>query len=762
MAKVDPLQESFIGGEFSPDLFGLISNPRYKSGLALSRNWISTLQGPLVRRTGTKYAGEAKFADKEAIFVPFEFSTTQSYILEFGDQYVRFWTNHGRVTLIAENITAITNANPCVVTYDSGDTYANGDYVVLSGIVGPIGGYLNGRAFKVAGVNTVANTFQLQYQDGTPVDSTAMGAYTSGGTVAEILEVATNYTEADLDGLRWVQSADVLYLVHPNYFPRALTRLGATSWTYAQIAFIDLPYLSLDSSGTTLTPSGTSGAVTITASAATFSSDDVGRQIRIKNGATWGNGVIDSYTSPTQVGATVLAARAFASTSATVQWRLGVWSDTSGYPSTVCFYEDRLCFGGMELYPLRVDGSRTGDYLNFAPSDLDGTITDSHAVAFNLNSGKLDKLRWLVSDEQALAAGSYSGESAIRGGGTDSPITPTSISVKSTLSRGSSDVAPIKIGKSILHVQRGGKVLRELIYRFETGYNSIDISEIGKHLFQSGIKRIEYQQLPYSVLWVLTEDGELRGITYDRVLDEFRIACHRHDLGGVGDADGNPPIIKSFGVIPLPDGTSDELWLLVERYIDGETVRYLEYLTQPFSEDASIEDAYFLDGGLTYDGAAATTITGLSHLEGETVSILADGLVQASKVVTAGAITLDTAASVVHVGYNFQSDAKLLPFQAGSAKGTALAKKRRTQEIGLYLYRTLGLKYGYDFDELDECNFRTSEMVANEQADLFSGILHEKVSSDYNDLNQLCLRIEDPLPGTILAVAPQMELQDNA
>lgn len=193
--------------------------------------------GGVANRPGTEFVGEVKDSTKTVRLIPFVFNSSQTYVLEFGNLYLRVIRDGAQVTETAQNITAISNANPCVVTYAGADNYANGDEVYISGITGAIGTYLNGRNFKVANLNAGANTFSLTYMNGTAVNSTGFGAYSSGGTVAEVYTITTPYVEADLSTLSFAQSADVVTITHPNYAPRELTRSGHASWTLSTISF---------------------------------------------------------------------------------------------------------------------------------------------------------------------------------------------------------------------------------------------------------------------------------------------------------------------------------------------------------------------------------------------------------------------------------------------------------------------------------------------------------------------------------------------
>jgi len=227
------LLRSFAGGEITPELFGRLDLVKYQTGLAACRNFIVLPHGPVANRTGFQYINEVKYSAKATRLIPFSFNTQQTYVLEFGDQYIRFHTNGGTLLETGKNITAITQANPGVVTSNA-HGFSNGDWVYLSSIGGMT--QLNGRFVKVAGVT--ANTFQLNDLAGANINTTSYGAYTSGGTAARVYEVTTPYLEADLFDLHYVQSADVMTIVHPSYAVRELSRLAAVSWTLSTVSFV--------------------------------------------------------------------------------------------------------------------------------------------------------------------------------------------------------------------------------------------------------------------------------------------------------------------------------------------------------------------------------------------------------------------------------------------------------------------------------------------------------------------------------------------
>jgi hypothetical protein len=526
---------------------------------------------------------ETKTSTKASRLVNFEFSTTQAYVLEFGDLYVRFFTNNGR----------------------------------------------------------------LESPPGTPV------------------EVVTPYTEAQLPSIKWAQSADVLYLVHPSREPRKLVRNSATSWTLSVIDFIDGPYFPENITATTVTPSATTGSITLTASAALWTSNHVNALWRITHGGTTGYVQITAFTSTTSVTATVK--KTLGGITAVTTWREGLWSTERGFPRAVTFFEDRLYFGGSNGAPQRFDGSTIGTYEDFTP----GTADDD-AVSFSVTSGKVNAIQWLLGARDLLIG--TAGEEFSAKGAPGKTITPVSISVESETDRGSGIVTPVRSGNSVLFVQRAGKKLRELIFNFDVdGYISLDASLLAEHLTKTNpLTELAYQQEPNSIVWAIRADGVLLGLVYDKAQDVT--GWSRHSTEG---------LFESVAVIPHPDGDRNQLWTIANRTIGGATKRYVEFFDDV---DGSFYPSLGVDSGLTYSGVAVTTLSGLSHLEGKTVAVMGNGFAYPNKVVSGGQITgLDPAVTTAEVGLAFTSILETL-----SPATPTIGLKKHRANITVSLHETLG------------------------------------------------------------------------
>lgn len=690
MPTFTPIFSSLNAGEFSPLLGGRVDYQKYPKGLKLCENFIPLVQGPLTRRPGTYHVAEVKNSANRTALVRFEFSTTQAYIIEFGDQYMRFYRDEGRI-----------ETSP-------------------------------GVAYEVATPYTLANLFD------------ANGALR----------------------LKFAQSADVLYVAHPAYAPRKITRTGHTSWSISTISFLDGPYLPTNTTATTFTLSGTSGAgLTLTASAVTginndtgFQTTDVGRRIRIKHGNLWGNATITARASTTSI--TVTANRAFGATTATADWRLGVWSDTTGYPAAVSFYGDRLFWGGVTSYPQRIDGSVVGDYENMEPtsfatgSTTDNTvIADDDALALTLNANDVNVIKAIGEDEQGLIVFTVGGEWIVRPSNQNEALTPTNVRATRSTAWGCSEPQPVRVGKPHIFAQRSGRKIRELAYVFaDDGFKSPDLTIASEHITRGGVIAIAYQAQPQTIVWFVRADGVLVGMTYDR--EQEAIAWHKHTLGG--SFGSGSAVVESIAVIPNPTGTADQLWLIVKRTINGVTRRYVEYLTPIWDESIAQADAHFVDSGLKYSGAATATFSGLTHLEGQTVQILADGAVRPNATVASGSITLSRGTAekaVIGLGYNSNMWTERLEAQIGS--GTIQGRKKRLTEVTVRFWQTLGGQIGPDASTLDTIIYRNAGDPMDSAPPLFDGDTDVTWNGGYETEGRIYIRQNQPYPMTILAIVPE-------
>lgn len=854
MAKASPIQGNFGGGEMSPLTFGRVDLDRYKDGLEVCQNMIPTIQGGAVRRSGTYYVAATKTAAKEARIVRFEYGVTQAYILEFGDLYVRFYKDNGRIETtpgVAYEVVSVypeaelfnlkfnQSADVLYITHPSyapRKLYRNADadwtFEVIDFLDGP---YLNTRDFGLRPI--VGTGIRTAFKDGTAAAQLTPGATTGSTTLT--IGSAGNVTGAVNNGsglIRITTSTSSIFGTGARVYVSGVT--GTTeangTWTVTRISATQY-----DLQGSAFVNAFV-GAGTI--KAGLFEADDVGRKIRVRHAGNWGWADVTALNNSSQVQINIRSD--FTASTATSLWKLGTWY-IDNYPSSSTFHEDRLCFAGAPDSPQRLDASASQDYENFLPTNLDNTTSNSNGFAFGLNSNDVNVIRSLTSDEKGLIALTVGGEWVIRPSNYGEALTPANVSAKRTSSYGCANIQPIQVGRSTLFIQRSGKKLREYAYFYDVdGFRATDLTVLSEHITGDGITSMAFQREPQSIAWMVRSDGALVGSTYERDLDNVKVGWHRQVLGGVSDTAGTAAIVESAASIPSVDGTSEELWLVVKRYINGAVVRQIEYMKRMFDESMEQYEGYFVDCGLTYDvpktissvstGATTTltvtshgfsnsdyvlirgangleytdddgettgvnektyqisgvtantfvltgidstdysayvsggtvrkkvlTVSGLSHLEGETVSVCVDGAAHPDVTVSGGIVTLQDYAATVHVGLKYQSDIKLLRIEAGAADGTALGKTRRINRLGLMLHRTLGLKIGTNFDSMDAIIFRSTSDQMGAAPPLFSGIKSEQIDADYDFENNVCLRQEQPLPFTLLAVMPQLHTQDR-
>lgn len=598
-------QRSFTGGELAEALWARVDTTKYQTGLRTCRNFYIMRHGGAANRPGTDFVAEVKESSKKVRLIPFQFNIEQTYVLEFGHLYIRIHRAGSPVLETAKTISGATKANPCVITSNS-HGFSNGDEVQITGLVGM--SELNNRSFKVAGVTT--NSFSLQTMNGVGLDSTNFGAYVSGGQAARSYTLASPYVEADLATLQFIQSADVLTLVHPEYAPRELSRSGHAAWALNLVIFN--PVIGIPT-GLSVTPNANAGlAGDATSYKVTAVSEATGEegQASVKT---------DMFTSgpPTPASANIVHWSAVAGAKEYNVYKaengiygfLGVsqslsFNDVGGdidssdtppifknpfdvagnFPSTVAYIQQRLMFANTKNAPEKVWGSKIGHFKNFTTSS---PIQDDDSVSFTMAGRQVNQVRHLI-DLGKLVTFTTGGEWAIDGDAAGI-IKPGEINPKQYSYNGSSTLLPIVIGGSALYVQARGSVVRDLGFDYQVdGYRGNDLTIFSAHLFD-GFQLMDwaYQQIPHSILWAVRNDGVLIGLTYVR--EHELSAWHRHDFDGAVE-----------NVCVISEGNEDVLYLCIRRTVAGETKRYIERMTQRRIDD--IRDAKFMDSSRSYDG----------------------------------------------------------------------------------------------------------------------------------------------------------------
>lgn len=666
MARSAPSFSAFTAGEISPRLEGRTNLEKYSQGLSDLTNMVVMPHGGVTRRPGTEFLGEVKSSSVKTRLIPFQFKTSDTYILEFGNQIMRVFRNDLQVlTSSAKTITAITKANPGVLTSNS-HGFSNGDEIFVDSVGGMT--EINGRNYRVA--NSSTNTFTLTDLFGNAINTTSFTTYTSGGTATEIYETATPYAEADLFDIRFVQSADTMYLVHPSYDIRTLTRSDHNNWTFATLTITGSP------------SPGLSGA--------------------------------------------------------------------NNRPSVVSFFEQRLVFGNTNNNPQTLFFSKNGDYGNFTV----GT-GDDDALIYTIASNQVNAIRYL-SATRVLTVGTSGGEYVLTST-NDGPVTPTTTLIRKYSNYGTSTIEPVQVADVTLFVQRGARKIREFKFVGDVntgGYQAPDMTILAEHVTKGGITQMAYQQEPDSVVWCIRADGTLLGLTYRR--EEEVVAWHKHVLGGAFSS--GQAVVESIATLPTDTG-EDSLFMIVKRTIDSVTKRYVEKL-KPFDFGSVSTAAHFVDSGLSYSGSATTTLTGLYHLRGQTLNILANGSSHPTATVSNGGVTLNSAATTAAVGFSFTSSMQTLRVEAGSVDGTSQGKPKRIHGITLRLFETVGIEVGNSATDVDRIPFRDSSMAMDAAVPLFTGDKDIEFRGGFDDNDRIYIQQSQALPMTILAFYPRLNTFD--
>lgn len=438
-------------------------------------------------------------------------------------------------------------------------------------------------------------------------------------------------------------------------------------------------------------------------------------------------------------------------------WRLGAWSETTGYPGVVAFHEQRIVWARTPEETQTLWFSKIDDYPNHAPSDVDSTVTDESAMTYTIASGRIDSINWLSSG-QVLLIGTESSEFQARAASSiQEPITPTNISITPQSGYGSKQYAlPIQVGAAVIFVQKAGRKIREMTYSFEIDKHvSRDISVISEHIprrLNSSIKQVTYQQEPHQTYWMIHEDGQCSIMTYEK--DQDVIAWARMIFGG--NFGGANPVIES--ITSLPGDKQDYVYVIIKRTINGGTVRYIEKITEDFFPEGSVDegDQWFLDGAIKQVTAGLTqTITGLNHLEGESVyTVSSNGSAWSytgPDTVAGGQITVSTVGTQHITGLLYSSTTKPMPFEAGGLVGTGQGKIKRFNRLDLRIWKGLEYEHGSDL----------SAMTARLLGTVASGgpllSLDDSVllQQGYDRQAQFYLRVVKPFAFTLLAIMPE-------
>jgi len=819
MSRANPIQTSFNSGEMSPELSGRVDLEKYASGCQSMENFYPLIQGPARKRSGFRYVNRVKNSlEQYTLLHKFVFDRANSYILEFGDKYIRFHTNSGTVVETGLAITGITKATTAVVTI-AGHGYSTGQIVFISNVSGML--EVNGRYFNVGA--TTANTFELRdIHTQLPINSTGYGTYTSLGTAKRVYEIATPYLFSQLhqsDGssaFDFTQSGDVIYVTYKpgsTHAPYKLTRISDTNWTFTEFLPTSGPFEDTDPDNTiTVYSSARTGSVTLNASASVWVVSDIGRVFYIEqkavedikpwetNKAVTANDIvrsdgknyraINSATTGTARPIHVEGARYDGVTG--VQWE---YRDAGFGIAKITAFTSSTQVTATVIKPIPDGAIGAGNATTrWAESEWWGSNYPTHVTFFRerlVFARSKDQKLWfsVAGDFENFAVRDESGEATID--------MSARIEISSDKNNKIRWLAPAD--KLIVGTESGEFVIGEVTTQDvfgagnikaspQTFYGSKDIApaRIGDTIFfiqgsgrkvrelaysidRDGLASVDITRLsPRSVpqassVIKLAYQQEPNSIVWalrsDGVLLGFTYNREEDVFGWHRIAtDG---FIEDVEVIPTDAGV-DSVWILVRRKHGAELSQeqyYLEKMEVEWDSTIDQDEAFFVDSGLTYSGQPADVISNLHNMENRTVAILADGAVHPDRLVTDGKVTLDDEYSVVSIGLPYTATLKTNRIEAGGTIGTAQGRIKRISKVIVRLLDTLGLKLGPSTSKLETVSFRKASDPMDAPPPPFTGDKDINWRGGYETEGSIMIVSDQPLPATIVALMPELETQ---
>ena len=748
MADASFYQPHMQGGEISPFFQGRLDDQLYKMSLNVCRNSMPLEEGGWARRSGTRFCAPT-WQGLPAVLRTFHFNVTNPYTIELTDGLARIFNGPSLVLDSRHNVTAVSSADPAQITTNEVHGWNTGDEIIFFRNAADSNftpGLLLNRWFQIIVIDTLNFTI-FDAVTGVPFDGSTV---TLGGTnlgVGRVLHLASPYsakgTAKGIDQTKLVQGPNFAVLLHPNVPPQIIATQTAPSATsqgtfaFQKLQLSDGPYLDPPTDGSQVTPSGTTGSITVTATlnifnpASTYNlgdvvnynglgytslagsntgnepdnssswwqlnvsntgatqggffATDVGRSMRFfseppayasgtayttgqtvkwqgaywvavvnttgaqpdispvqwqvsPGAAVWSWGIITGFTDNQHVTLSILGG-ALINTNAMV-FRLGVYSDTTGWPSCGTYTDGRLWLGGV--LPNRIDSSYSNQPFNMQPTLVDGTVTDANGIAATFQSSTNNSIYWLSEENQGVVIGTKGGEFVAQASNLNQGLTPSTIMVRQTTKFGAENIPPARAPLALCFVQRHGRKLIEYISDVYTSkFSGSNLAKKTAHLTASGIAEIAYQQEVVPTMWCRMNDGSLKGILYKRESPfgtqpaEF-VGWHRHDHG-------QGRTYESLQPSPSMDGGATDTIMVVTS--DG-TTRWVEMLANQFEVGDDISQGFFLDGGGAATageivGGNSLKLAGFYYIAGKTIDLQIAGLDMGQGTVAAdGTITV--------------------------------------------------------------------------------------------------------------------------
>lgn len=757
---------AFNGGEVAPAMFARIDDAKYQTGLAKCKNFLIEPQGPLVNRPGFEYVRETKYANKKAVLIPFSFSDTQTMVLEFGEQYIRFHTNGA--TLLKDDGSVYEIASPYLE-----DDLHDLHYVQSSDILTIVHpshaprelrrySALDWRLVEISFGSTLTAPKNLKAEQTINDDVTNKTDYKREYAVTSLLEDGSQesvrsetvsvecnpYGDGAFNTVSWdAVTGAGLYRVYRNQ-GGIWAYIGQTSDTKIVDENIDpdasiTPPLYDDAfvqaSGIASVSIGNAGA---------GYADGVKHEVRAQDSTGTGfeayalstNGKITQvvirnpgtgYSEP------ILSVNSKSTSKATLTAEVGSIGD---YPGAVSYFEQRRWFGGTLNRPNHLWATKSGTESVMAYSL---PTQDTDRIAVRVAARESSRIQHIVPlAHLMLLTGSAEWRVSPL---NDDAITPSSMSVRPQSYVGANNVQPLVINNTMIYVANRGGHLRECGYNYQAGgFISNDICLRAPHLFDNlDVVDMAFAKAPWPIAWAVSSNGNLIALTY----------VPEQQVGAFSTVE-TKGLFKACCVVAESD--EDILYCIVERTINGQTKQFVERMHE--RQFKKLEDCLYMDCAGTYKGPAKQEIAGLNWLEGETVSILADGSVEPNQVVTNGKITLQQPASLVHIGLSYECDMKTLPVALALQDGSyGSGHKKNVRKVFFRVVNSSGLKTGPSFDELTSYAPRSIELAGN-PPDPITDEFGFVISAAWSNGGQVCVRQDHPLPMRVVSMTVDLEV----
>lgn len=766
MAKFRSIKNSLLGGQISPSAEGRTDLPQYASACKLLKNMIPKTVGGSYRRPGTLFA--------HAVYDPFQ---TKTY-----PRLIPFVVSQSESYMIALYIDTLlpTLTSGLIEAYRAYDTFNR------------------------------------------PVKAVVTGNH-------HFLFPANPPYYAEVDEVQWVQSVDVLTIVHPSRTPIRINRTAQDAFsvtslpTTAANSHLLWPFRAQNATSISMTPSGTSGAITITANSTFFQAGHKGAMIKINHSGTIGAAYITAVTSGTVVNATVV--KNFGATSGSASWWESAWSDYRGWPRSVCIYQGRMCYGGNATDRDSIWFSQTS---NFDVMSVDAIVdprtspTGSQPFTIEISSQQLNSIQWL-SPDKTLAVGTQGDEFIVQPEANQSFFGCDSAVVVAQSHYGSAFLPAVRVGSELLFVTPSQQV-RSLVFNLlEDAYNSEPVQVLFDNYPKPELltRRRKVRGTAWdesrNTLWCWDTAGNLYGLTRDRTLQVT--TWHSHELGGFdpNELEASDPVadfnneygtlcsgsVISVAVTPNPTINMNDVWLTVRRKIGDQWQYHIErFMGGPVTTETVDKPAlgasgnYFVDSCVS-DGNYALTGSGTGesfvsrgrglfsdgdydHLVGKNVVGNAENLVgkgifklrqsfvngNADDIETTVALVepyppgYDTFPYLISFGLPFQSIAAPVRLEAGSQIGTAQGAIKRIHKLTIRFFKTIGAKFGPSMDKLEVIPFRDGDTPMNESPELFTGDKTLDFDGDYDRDGYLYLVQDEPLPFAVTSIIAEGDTYD--